>query len=103
MIPETTLTIRIQFAFAAIVVIRTGCVAPRRPSASVVVQPSNTPPQQVKGRITIWSWNIAAEALVDLIPAFNKKYPGIDAHVEMTGARMEERMLLSLASGVGAP
>lgn len=79
-----------------------GC-ATHHATATSVVPPTTTPPAQLKADITIWSWNIAAEALTLVVPEFEKRYPGVKVHVEMTGTRMEERMLLSLASGVGAP
>jgi lactose/L-arabinose transport system substrate-binding protein len=55
------------------------------------------------GDITIWSWNIAAKSLNHLVPAFNRHYPAVKVDVDMTGARMQTRLLLALASGVGAP
>jgi lactose/L-arabinose transport system substrate-binding protein len=36
---------------------------------------------QPKGEITVWSWNIAAEALDMLVPDFNKKYPDVKVKV----------------------
>jgi lactose/L-arabinose transport system substrate-binding protein len=38
-----------------------------------------------KGEITVWSWNIAAEALDMLVPDFNKKYPDVKVHVVNMG------------------
>jgi lactose/L-arabinose transport system substrate-binding protein len=58
---------------------------------------------QVKGRVNVWAWNIAAKALNKIAPDFEKTNPNIDVSVDMTGARMQSRLLLSLASGVGAP
>ncbi|HEY3411555.1 MAG TPA: sugar ABC transporter substrate-binding protein [Armatimonadota bacterium] len=56
-----------------------------------------------KGNVTVWSWNIAAKSLQQLVPAFEKRHPGVRVNVDMTGARMTTRLMLSLASGVGAP
>lgn len=61
------------------------------------------PPQQVRGTITVWSWNIAAKALQDITPAFEQRYPDARVNVDMTGANMQTRFMLSLAAGVGAP
>jgi lactose/L-arabinose transport system substrate-binding protein len=60
-------------------------------------------PQQVHGRITVWGWNIAAKSLKSITPAFQQRYPNVEAHVEMTGANVQTRFLLSLSSGTGAP
>ena len=38
-----------------------------------------------KGEITVWSWNIAAEALDMLVPDFNKKYPDVKVTVVNMG------------------
>lgn len=55
------------------------------------------------GSITVWSWNIAAKALIHATPDFERQHPGVHVDVEMTGARMQTRILLALAAGVGAP
>src|SRR5579862_5379840 len=60
-------------------------------------------PQPVHGDITVWSWNIAAKALQDISPGFEKRDPGAHVNVDMTGANMQTRFMLSLAAGVGAP
>ena len=56
-----------------------------------------------RGAITVWSWNIAAKSLNKLVPDFAKRQPDIHVNVDMTGAKMQTRLMLSLASGVGAP
>jgi len=58
---------------------------------------------QAHGDITVWSWNIAAKSLQAMIPAFERANPGVKANVDMTGARMSTRFMLSLAAGTGAP
>jgi lactose/L-arabinose transport system substrate-binding protein len=60
-------------------------------------------PDQVRGDIEVWSWNIAAKSLQKLTPFFQRQYPHVRVNVDMTGANMQARLLLSLASGVGAP
>jgi lactose/L-arabinose transport system substrate-binding protein len=37
------------------------------------------------GQITVWSWNIAAEALDMLVPDFNKKFPDVKVNVVNMG------------------
>jgi len=69
----------------------------------VTIQSKNLPADQLRGNITEWSWNIAAKALKHLTPDFNREYPHVRVNVDMTGARMEARVLLALAAGVGAP
>lgn len=60
-------------------------------------------PGQIRGELEVWSWNIAAKSLQKLTPAFNRSYPHVRVNVDMTGARMQARLLLSLAAEVGAP
>ena len=40
---------------------------------------------QPSGEITVWSWNIAAEALDMLVPDFNGKYPDVKVTVDEHG------------------
>lgn len=61
------------------------------------------PAAGLHGDVTAWSWNIAAKSLQRLVPDFERKFPNVHVHVDMTGARMQTRLMLSLASGVGAP
>ncbi|MBN2311199.1 MAG: extracellular solute-binding protein [Candidatus Hydrogenedentes bacterium] len=53
--------------------------------------------------IEIWSWNIAAASLEELVPAFNERRPDVSVTINMSGANMQSRFLLSLIAGVGAP
>ncbi len=61
------------------------------------------PPAQLQGNIQVWGWNIAAASLNKLVPAFNAIYPQVKVNVNMTGANLQSRFLLSLSAGVGAP
>jgi lactose/L-arabinose transport system substrate-binding protein len=76
---------------------------------SPAVGPSNTQPitpvpaSDIRGNVTVWSWNIAAKSLTELTPAFERQYPGAKINVEMNGTNIQARLLLSLAAGVGAP
>jgi lactose/L-arabinose transport system substrate-binding protein len=56
-----------------------------------------------RGPITVWSWNVAAKALQALTPGFEQRDPAVRVTVDMTGARMSTRFMLSLMAGVGAP
>ncbi len=64
---------------------------------------SDVPAGRLQGAITVWSWNTAAKSLQKLAPVFEGKQPAVKVNVDMTGARMQTRLMLSLASGVGAP
>ena len=59
--------------------------------------------ERLQGDITVWSWNIAAKSLQHLAPDFERQHPAVKVNVDMTGARMQTRLMLSLAAGVGAP
>ncbi|HZT41164.1 MAG TPA: sugar ABC transporter substrate-binding protein [Chthonomonadaceae bacterium] len=81
-----------------------GCAASRPVAdAPPLTADALSRPGQVEGHIEVWSWNIAAKALQQLTPTFRRQYPRIDPNVDMTGANMQARLLLSLASNVGAP
>ncbi len=60
-------------------------------------------PSAVQGEITVWAWNIAAKGLREVLPDFNKQYPNVKVDINMTGGQMLQRLLTSLAAGVGAP
>ncbi len=52
------------------------------------------------GEITVWSWNIAAEALDMLVPDFNKKYPDVKVTVlNMGHADVYTKTLAGCAAG----
>ena len=60
-------------------------------------------PSSIEGGIQVWGWNNAAASLDKLVPIFNERYPGVRVNVNMTGANLQSRFLLSLSAGVGAP
>src|SRR3972149_5944544 len=52
------------------------------------------------GEITVWSWNIAAEALDMLVPDFNKKYPDVKVTVVNMGhGDVRDKALAGCAAG----
>ena len=52
------------------------------------------------GEITVWSWNIAAEALDMLVPDFNKQYPDVKVTVQNMGhADVRDKALAGCAAG----
>lgn len=53
--------------------------------------------------VEVWGWNIAAESLDLLVPGFEKENPGVEVRVVRSGANLQSRFLLGMASGVGAP
>ncbi|MBC8136152.1 MAG: sugar ABC transporter substrate-binding protein [Fibrella sp.] len=77
-----------------------GCTPTQMTPEGVLSADTGNPPH---GEITVWSWNIAAKALQERIPAYEKRNPSVQVTVDMTGARMSTRLMLSLAAGVGAP
>ena len=79
-----------------------GCSSPGTDGASSPPL-ADLPAGQARGHVDIWSWNTAAKSLQGLAPAFEKQDPGVRVDVDMTGARMQTRLMLSLASGAGAP
>lgn len=55
---------------------------------------------QPAGEITVWSWNIAAEALDMLVPDFNKKYPDVKVTVVNMGhGDVRDKALAGCAAG----
>ena len=70
---------------------------------NLLVSNATDNPSAVRGKITVWSWGIAAKSLDALVDAFSKQYPNVSVDVDMTGANMQSRFFLSLTAGVGAP
>ena len=55
---------------------------------------------QPSGEITVWSWNIAAEALDMLVPDFNKQYPDVKVTVVNMGhGDVRDKALAGCAAG----
>ena len=54
-------------------------------------------------QVDVWSWNIAAEALDEIAPAFEAEHPDINVDVEKNGTMLNSRLLLSLVAGKGGP
>ena len=55
---------------------------------------------QPSGEITVWSWNIAAEALDMLVPDFNGKYPDVKVTVANMGhSDVRDKALAGCAAG----
>jgi lactose/L-arabinose transport system substrate-binding protein len=54
----------------------------------------------ISGDITIWSWNIAAAALTEVVPGFNESYPNVTVTVQDLGnQQVFDRMLAGCAAG----
>lgn len=73
------------------------------PGAGLPAGDAPIDPAKVTGHIEVWGWNIAAKSLAKLTPDFNARYPNVSVNVDMTGANLQTRFLLSLSAGVGAP
>lgn len=68
--------------------------------ASSVVFGSFAAQAQPSGDITVWSWNIAAEALDMLKPGFNAKYPNVNVTVVNMGhGDVRDKALAGCAAG----
>jgi lactose/L-arabinose transport system substrate-binding protein len=94
---QTLLTLILSIACLLLV----SCIgAPIQHTSTRLYEPS---PEAVKGDLHIWSWNIAAEALKVITPAYQAGHPHVKVDVDMTGADMTMRFMLSLAAGTGAP
>lgn len=65
--------------------------------------PAGPVPGEERVAVDVWSWNIAAASLMALVPEFERLHPEIEIRIDMTGADMQSRFLLSLIAGVGAP
>ena len=56
--------------------------------------------QDISGEITIWSWDIAAQALESVVPGFQQQYPNVTVTVEDLGnAQVFDRTLAGCAAG----
>ncbi|MBN1516635.1 extracellular solute-binding protein [Candidatus Sumerlaeota bacterium] len=53
--------------------------------------------------LEVWSWNVAGNCLLDANEDFKKEYPEIDSELIITSTMVQQRLMLSLISGVGAP
>jgi lactose/L-arabinose transport system substrate-binding protein len=57
-----------------------------------------------RSQLVVWSWNIAANSLTELLPAFREVHPEVDVTLNRFGSNMARaRFLLTLAAGAGAP
>lgn len=61
--------------------------------------------ENTETEITVWSWNVAAKALMETAKTFNEKYPNIKVNVQEFGGAGPafERYGIVLASGEGIP
>jgi len=71
--------------------------------AGCLQEPARTGPGEPRVAVDVWSWNIAAGSLMALVPEFERQHPEVEIRIDMTGAQMQYRFLLSLIAGVGAP
>src|ERR1041384_6875079 len=104
-IPDTLLKGLLWIFLAGIIALFAVLMLRPAPETNAAVSPgvAAVPPEKLHGAVTVWSWNIAAKSLQRLVPDFNRKYPQVHVEVDMTGARMQARLMLSLTAGVGAP
>jgi lactose/L-arabinose transport system substrate-binding protein len=88
---------------ATVLVWASGCRGSGDSKGEPLIADACPDPNQLTGRIVVWGWNIAAKSLQKLVPAFSRRCPNVEVEVEMTGANLQTRFLLSLSAGVGAP
>jgi lactose/L-arabinose transport system substrate-binding protein len=51
--------------------------------------------------ITVWAWNLEAEYLKDIVPAFEEKYPDIKVNVlKLSADQVYQRLTTGLAAGI---
>lgn len=97
----------IGFVVAVLGILALGIVSGCRPGdrggGPPLTADARADPNLAAGQLDVWGWSIAAKSLRKLVPAFNRKFPNISVNVDMTGANMQTRFLLSLSAGVGAP
>lgn len=62
-----------------------------------------SPSADIQGDLRVDAWNIAAESLKAHLTEFNNAYPNVQVDINMTGALLQARLMLSLSAGVGAP
>lgn len=56
--------------------------------------------EDLSGEITVWSWDVAAEALQATIPSFNEKYPNVKVDViDLGNQNVFDRGLAGCAAG----
>lgn len=68
--------------------------------AGTTALPLQAQDQDLTGEITVWSWNIAAAALDEVVPGFNDRYPNVEVTVEDLGnQQVFDRMLAGCAAG----
>ena len=76
-----------------------------KPAAKpMAVAPAVKEVKEDPNTITVWSWNTAAKALEELVPAFNKVYPNIKVKVvEIPYNEANARFKTAVSTGVGFP
>lgn len=68
--------------------------------AGTTALPLQAQDTDLTGEITVWSWNIAAAALDEVVPGFNDRYPNVEVTVEDLGnQQVFDRMLAGCAAG----
>jgi lactose/L-arabinose transport system substrate-binding protein len=59
---------------------------------------------QIKGTVSVWSWDVAAKALKRLAPAFEQRHPGVRVEVVDIGYdNAYDKITVGLKSGKGLP
>lgn len=81
----------------------TGDNTPAENSEAAPVSSSDNP-EDLRGEITIWSWDVALEDLRAKAEVFNETYPNVEFNFEEMGtSQVYSKLTTSLASGIGLP
>ncbi|MCJ7842097.1 sugar ABC transporter substrate-binding protein [Lederbergia sp. NSJ-179] len=57
---------------------------------------------EITNEITVWAWNLEADYLNDLVPAFEEQYPEVEVNiVKLSAEQVYQRLTTGLASGEG--
>lgn len=61
-------------------------------------------PKDISGTVKVWSWDVAAKALKDVVPAFEKQHPKVKVEVTDIGYdNAYDKISVGLQSGHGLP
>ena len=87
----------------SVLIIFASCSSNNKDNRSAVELPAID--ENTETEITVWSWNVAAKALMETAKTFNEKYPKIKINVQEFGGppQLYEKAGVVLSSGQGIP
>lgn len=82
----------------------TGCATGGSSSAKAKTLATTTSAAPLSGKITIWSWDVAAKAMARLGKVFEQAHPGTTVHVQDIGYdNAYDKITVGLGAGSGLP